>query len=143
MEESRVYRPNFASQFSRLESEGRSDVQREYRTGTTVRCCSRCRPNLTSCYRAPAMTPILGDFNEPPSTCRDAACACPRFEALADETINREWAGPANNERCEAGDIEQVDLITYRSEFRARRRHREELDRAEPIRQVHFKHGHQ
>src|SRR5215470_1812336 len=59
----RVYRPNFASQFSRLESEGRSDVQREYRTGTTVRCCPRCRPNLTSCYRAPAMTPILG---EPP-----------------------------------------------------------------------------
>src|SRR5215470_16952181 len=89
------------------------------------------------------MTPILGDFNEPPSTYRDAACACPRFEALADETINREWAGPANNEGCEAGDIEQVDLITYRSEFRARRRHREELDRAEPIRQVHFKHGHQ
>src|SRR5215471_3954912 len=35
----RVYRPNFASQFSRLESEGRSDVQREYRKGTTVRCC--------------------------------------------------------------------------------------------------------
>src|SRR5215471_19965669 len=52
----RVYRPNFASQFSRLESEGRSDVQREYRTGTTVRCCPRCRPNLTSCYRAPAGT---------------------------------------------------------------------------------------
>src|SRR5262249_17343655 len=122
MEESRVYRPNFASQFSRLESEGRSDVQREYRTGTTVRCCPRCRPNLTSCYRAPAGT---------------------RFEALTDETINREWAGPANNEGCEAGDIDQVDLITYRSEFRARRRHREELDRAEPIRQVHFKHGHQ
>src|SRR5215470_2255419 len=91
-------------------------------TGTTVRCCPRCRPNLTSCYRAPAGT---------------------RFEALADETINREWAGPANNEGCEAGDIEQVDLITYRSELRARRRHREELDRAEPIRQVHFKHGHQ
>src|SRR5215469_15006084 len=122
MEESRVYRPNFASQFSRLESEGHSDVQREYRTGTTVRCRPRCRPNLTSCYRAPAET---------------------RFKALTDETINREWAGSANNEGCEAGDIEQVDLITYRSEFRARRRHREELDRAEPIRQVHFKHGHQ
>src|SRR5215469_12187266 len=128
MEESRDYRPNFASQFTRLESESLSDFQREYRTGTTVRCCPRCRPNLESCYRAPA---------------GDAAYACPRFEALADETIKREWAGPANNEGCEAGYIEQVDLITYRSEFRARRRHREELDRAEPIRQVHFKHGHQ
>src|SRR5215467_10070891 len=106
--ESRVYRPNFASQFSRLEDDA--------------------HPGRL--YRAP-------------STYRHAACACPRFEALADETINREWAGPANNEGCEAGDIEQVDLITYRSEFRARRRHREELDRAEPIRQVHFKHGHQ
>src|SRR5215470_15268123 len=119
MEDSpRVYRPNFASQFSRLESEGRSDVQREYRTGTTVRCCPRCRPNLTSCYRAPA---------------GDAACACPRFEALADETIRREWPGRANNGGWEAGDIARVGPKNSRSEFRARRRHREELDRAEPI----------
>jgi hypothetical protein len=37
---------------------------------------------------------------------------CSLSEALADESIDREWAGTADNEGCETGDIEQDDLIT-------------------------------
>jgi len=35
--------------------------------------------------------------------CRNPAGACPRVEALADESIDGEWSGAANNKGCEAG----------------------------------------
>jgi hypothetical protein len=46
---------------------------------------------------------------------------------VADESIYGEWSRAAENEGCEAGDIQQIDLITRRSELRARRRHAYQL----------------
>jgi hypothetical protein len=40
------------------------------------------------------------------SNCRGPA-AYPCFEALRDESIDREWSGAADNEGCETGYIEQ------------------------------------
>ena len=62
---------------------------------------------------------------------RDPAGTCSSIEGLADEPIDREWARTADDEGCEAGDIEQDNLITHRSELRARRGHGEDPDRAE------------
>src|SRR5215831_13909536 len=93
------------------------------------------------------MLPALPTPNQttrlPRSGRRKAAGPRSRFETLSDESINSEWAGPADNKSCKAGDIKQDDLITHWSELRAHCCHREELDRTETIRQVHLKHGHQ
>jgi hypothetical protein len=35
---------------------------------------------------------------------------------VADESIYGEWSRAAENEGCEAGDIQQIDLITRRSD---------------------------
>src|SRR5258708_15567704 len=62
---------------------------------------------------------------------------------VADESIYGEWSRAAHNERREAGDIQQVDLITRRSELRAGRRHPDELYCTETVGKVHGKHRHQ
>jgi hypothetical protein len=38
---------------------------------------------------------------------------------VADESIHGEWSGAIHNEGREARDIQQVNLITHRSELRA------------------------
>jgi predicted TIM-barrel fold metal-dependent hydrolase len=81
----------------------------------------------------PALTPLIGP-------CWCVFCASRRS---GNESIDGEWPRAADNEGYEAGEIEQDDLVAHRSELRSRRGHREELDRAETIRQVHFKHGRQ
>jgi hypothetical protein len=46
---------------------------------------------------------------------------------VADETIYGEWSGASQNQGREASDVQQVDLVTHRSELRARRRHGKKL----------------
>jgi hypothetical protein len=46
---------------------------------------------------------------------------------VADEPIYGEWSRAAQNEGREAGDVQQVDLITRWSELCARRRHADKL----------------
>ena len=48
-------------------------------------------------------------------------------KGVADESIYSEWSRSANYEGREASYIQQCDLITWRSEFRARRGNGEEL----------------
>src|SRR5215469_1259930 len=62
---------------------------------------------------------------------------------VGDESVYGEWSRAAHNERREAGGIQQIDLITRRSELRAGRRHADELYCAETVGKVHGKHRHQ
>src|SRR5215469_2911615 len=64
-------------------------------------------------------------------------------KGVPDEAIYGESSRSAHYEGREAGDIQQVDLITRRSEFRACRGHGDELYGTETIRKVYRKHGHQ
>ena len=54
--------------------------------------------------------------------------ACSRGEALANESFDGEWSGAADNEACEAGQIEQNDFITHWPEPRSSWGHGEELN---------------
>src|SRR5689334_11849671 len=57
--------------------------------------------------------------------------------SLLDQTIDRPPAGTSKNQRGEAREVEQVGFIARLAEMRAAAIDRLQLDRAEPIGQMH------
>src|SRR5262245_38910166 len=57
--------------------------------------------------------------------------------------IGSEGSGAAQDQTCQAREIQQVDLVADRSELRTCSGHRDELDRTEPVAQMHREDGHQ
>jgi len=63
--------------------------------------------------------------------------------ALSGQTIYRQGPRTAQYKGREAGEVQQVSFVAWRPELRAGSRHCHELDRAEPVGQMHGKYGYQ
>jgi hypothetical protein len=65
------------------------------------------------------------------------------FPPFPDKAIYRQWSRTTQDKGREAGEVQKVSFIARRPELRASGGHGQELDRTEPVGQMHSKHSHQ
>src|SRR5215469_7927599 len=65
------------------------------------------------------------------------------FSSLCQKAVDRQWSRAPQDEGRKAGEVKEVGFKAGRSELRAGSGHSLELDRAEPVRQMHGKRGDQ
>src|SRR5215469_3496309 len=65
------------------------------------------------------------------------------FSALCQKAVDRQWSRAPQNEGRKAGEVKEIGFKAGRSTLGAGSRHSLELDRAEPVGEMHRKHGNQ
>src|SRR6516164_10120792 len=65
------------------------------------------------------------------------------FSALCQKAVDRQWSRASQDEGRKAGEVKEVGLKAGRSELCAGGRHSLELDRTEPVGQMHGERGNQ
>ncbi len=66
----------------------------------------------------------------------------PGLPPVSEEAIYRQRSRTAQDQRHEAGEVQQVTFIAYRPKLRAGSSHGHKLDRTESVGQMHGKNSH-
>ena len=67
----------------------------------------------------------------------------PNSPPLSDKTIYRQWPRATQDKGSEAGEVQDVSFIAGLPKLCAGSSYGQELDRAEPVGQMHSKHRHE